>query len=103
MRGSFLIASLLGVSVVSSQPYDYGDDIDIVNLTRRTDDSSRIVVGRLPLSHNGSVPVRLEIRQMREDPYKWDLFILALSMFQYVSQDDPTSWYQIAGTFHGVK
>lgn len=36
---------------------------------------------------------------MKADPYRWDLFILALSMFQYVSQDDPTSWYQIAGRF----
>ena len=36
---------------------------------------------------------------MRVDMYKWDLFILALSMFQSVSQDDPLSWYQIAGNF----
>ncbi|CAM1503067.1 Fc.00g078430.m01.CDS01 [Cosmosporella sp. VM-42] len=101
MRVALLLGSLLGASLAVGQPYDYGDDVDIDALTRRDDAASRIVVGRLPLSHNGSVPLRPEIRQMKGDPYRWDLFILALSMFQYVSQDDPTSWYQIAG-IHGV-
>ncbi|KAH7143850.1 hypothetical protein EDB81DRAFT_947876 [Dactylonectria macrodidyma] len=100
MQTLLLLGSLLGMLIlVSGQAYDYG--VDIESLTRREDDSSRIVIGRLPLSSNGTLPVRPEIRQMKADPYRWDLFILALSMFQYVSQDDPTSWYQIAG-IHGV-
>lgn len=98
MQTLLLLGSLLGMLIlVSGQAYDYG--VDIESLTRREDDSSRIVIGRLPLSSNGTLPVRPEIRQMKADPYRWDLFILALSMFQYVSQDDPTSWYQIAGRF----
>lgn len=96
MRTLRFLGSLLGAChLASGQPYNYG--VDIESLTRREDESSRIVIGRLPLSRNGTLPVRPEIRQMKADPYKWDLFILALSMIQYVSQDDPTSWYQIAG------
>ncbi|KAF7562627.1 hypothetical protein G7046_g1502 [Stylonectria norvegica] len=101
MRGGLILGGLVGALLAAGQAYDYGDDVDIESLTRRQDSSSRIVVGRLPLAHNGSLPLRLEIREMKADTYKWDLFILALSMFQYVGQDDPTSWYQIAG-IHGV-
>ncbi|KAM5345308.1 hypothetical protein ACJ41O_011170 [Fusarium nematophilum] len=91
----FLLGSLLGTLILAAaQPYNYG--VDIESLTRRQEAGSRVVVRPLPLSRNGSVPLRPEIRQMKADRYKWDLFILALSMFQYVSQDDPTSWYQIA-------
>ena len=92
--------SILGCCAASalraySQAYDYGTDITFI--ARRQESSPRIVIGRLPLSSNGTILFRPEIRQMKADPYKWDLFILALSMFQYVSQDDSTSWYQIAG------
>lgn len=97
MRAAFL-GLLLNALVITAQPYNYG--VDIETLTRRQDDARRIVVGRLPLATNGTVPLRPEIRQLKADPYKWDLFILALSMFQYVSQDDPTSWYQIAGELY---
>ncbi|KAK7217434.1 hypothetical protein V2G26_005437 [Clonostachys chloroleuca] len=93
-----LLGALLLVSVLAlGRPYDFG--VDVESLTRRQEE--RILVGRLPVASNGSVPHRLEIRQMRADPYKWDLFILALSMFQSVSQSDPLSWYQVAG-IHGV-
>jgi tyrosinase len=85
--------------LVNVDAYDFG--IDIEALTRRQD-QDRILVGQLPPRTNGSVPHRLEIRQMRADPHKWDLFILALSMIQHVSQDDPLSWYQVAGTRVGL-
>ena len=91
-----LSLSLLAIWAIA-QPYDYG--VDIESLTRR-DPDARILVGRLPLYPDGSAPRRLEIRQMAKDPHKWDLFILSLSMFQYVSQSDPMSWYQVAGTSH---
>ncbi|EQL01216.1 hypothetical protein G6O67_000099 [Ophiocordyceps sinensis] len=79
--------------------YDFG--IDVSRWSRRRDAASPIVVGKLPLALNGSIPRRLEVRQLKADPYKWDLFILALSMLQNADQDDPLSWYQIAG-IHGV-
>lgn len=82
-------------SLSCAQAYDFG--VDVSRLTRRQDATIPIVVGKLPLAANGSVPRRLEVRQMKRYPHKWDLFILALSMFQSADQDDPLSWYQIAG------
>ncbi|KAL7818608.1 hypothetical protein V8C26DRAFT_434404 [Trichoderma gracile] len=90
---------ILVVLSVSAQDYDFG--VDIISLTRRRDSSAPIVVGRLPSASNGSTPLRLEIRDVKADKYRWDLYILALSMFQSVSQDDPLSYYQVAG-IHGV-
>ncbi|KAK4061552.1 uncharacterized protein Triagg1_10261 [Trichoderma aggressivum f. europaeum] len=87
------------ISLVSAQDYDFG--VDVVSLTRRQDPNAPIVVSRLPLASNGSTPLRLEVRDMKADKRKWDLFILALSMFQSVSQSDPLSYYQVAG-IHGV-
>ncbi|PHH63361.1 hypothetical protein CDD81_6058 [Ophiocordyceps australis] len=89
----------LVVAFAHAQGYNFG--IDISRLTRRQDAASRVIVGKLPLASNGSIPLRVEIRQLRADQLKWDLFILALSMFQSMDQDDPLSWYQIAG-IHGV-
>lgn len=80
--------------------YDFG--IDVSRWSRRRDAASPIVVGKLPLALNGSIPRRLEVRQLKADPYKWDLFILALSMLQNADQDDPLSWYQIAGGLSSV-
>ncbi|KAI9897875.1 hypothetical protein N3K66_007731 [Trichothecium roseum] len=94
----FKLSLTLLISRIAAQSYDYG--VDIESLTRR-DPTARILVGRLPLYPDGSVPQRLEIREMEKDAHRWDLFILSLSMFQYVSQSDPMSWYQVAG-IHGV-
>ncbi|KAF4946620.1 hypothetical protein FSARC_14156 [Fusarium sarcochroum] len=94
-----LIAWLLLVVLAAAQSYNY--DVDIDSLTRRQDSNSRIVVKPLPRTRNGTIPLRPEIREMKADRYKWDLFILSMSMFQDVSQDDPASWYQVAG-IHGV-
>ncbi|KAF4446357.1 hypothetical protein F53441_9980 [Fusarium austroafricanum] len=93
-----LIAWLL-FAAIAAQSYHYGVDID--SLTRRQDPDAPIVVKPLPRTRNGTVPLRPEIREMKTDRYKWDLFILSLSMFQDVDQDDPASWYKIAA-IHGV-
>ncbi|KAJ4153472.1 hypothetical protein LMH87_009957 [Akanthomyces muscarius] len=94
-----LLLALAGVVASTAQSYDYGIDID--QLVRRQDPAAKIIVGKLPLASNGSTPTRPEIRDMRKDGYMWDLYILALSMFQSVSQDQSLSWYQVAG-IHGV-
>lgn len=93
-----LIAWLLIIVAVAAQSYNYGVDTD--SLARRQDSNSRIVVKPLPQTRNGTIPLRPEIREMKADRFKWDLYILSMSMFQDVSQDDPASWYQIAGMFH---
>lgn len=90
-----LLLALASVVATTAQSYDYGIDID--QLVRRQDPAAKIIVGKLPLASNGSTPIRPEIRDMRRDGYMWDLYILALSMFQSVSQDQSLSWYQVAG------
>lgn len=92
---SVLFLALVGLAASTAQSYDYGIDID--HLVRRQDPAAKIIVGKLPLASNGSTPIRLELRDMRKDGYMWDLYILALSMFQSVSQDQSLSWYQVAG------
>lgn len=92
----FLQVLLFLSSVVAQEdfePYNYGFDVTHV-LRRQT--AQRIVVSRLP-SVNGTVPVRPEIRQMKRNARKWNLYILALSMMQNTGQDQELSWYQITG------
>lgn len=83
------------ISTAISQSYNFGTNTS--KLTRRDDSKGPVVIGRLPIPANSTTPLRLEIRQLRDNKYAWDLYILALSMFQYADQDDPLSWYQIAG------
>lgn len=95
-----IAASVLALSSILTAParaqaYDFG--VDVSRFTRQQDVAVPIVVGKLPLAANGSIHLRLEVRQMWADQYKWDLFILALSMFQNADQVNPLSWYQIAG------
>lgn len=99
MRWAWLLAVTGLSAVASANPYDYGFNTE--KLVRRGDTSDPIIIKMLPLAANGSLPVRPEIRDMRKDKYTWDLYILALSMLQYVNQNHPLSWYQIAG-IHGV-
>lgn len=73
--------------------YDYGFDA-VGSLRRQV--PQRIVVSRLP-SVNGTVPVRSEIRYMKRDARKWNLYLLALSMMQNTDQDQDLSWYRITG------
>lgn len=45
----------------------------------------------------GERPFRLNINELYMSGPGWDLFILALHEFQQLSQDDPLSYYQVAG------
>ncbi|KAF4867553.1 Tyrosinase [Colletotrichum siamense] len=94
---SFIILFAAAATAVPYSPtYNYG--FDAANLVKRQTTQDPIVVTKLPLA-NGTVPVRPEIRQMKQNPYKWNLFLLSMSMLQYTNQNDELSWYQIAGTF----
>ena len=46
---------------------------------------------------DGSVPFRLEIRQLQQNADQWNLYLLGLSRLQAVPQDQLLSWYQISG------
>jgi len=49
---------------------------------------------------DGSVPLRLEIRQLQQNADQWNLYLLALDRLQNVNQSELLSWYQISG-IHG--
>ncbi|KAI9835969.1 MAG: hypothetical protein M1837_003559 [Sclerophora amabilis] len=49
---------------------------------------------------NGSVPFRLEIRQLQRNPDQWNLYLLGLDRLQSVDQRELLSHYQMAG-IHG--
>lgn len=77
----------------AGQGYNYG--FDISKLARRGGPDPFVVTGMPRV--NGITPIRPEIRALQQDPDKWTLYILALSLMQYTDQTQPFSWYQIAG------
>ena len=46
------------------------------------------------------VPQRLEIRQLQQNTYQWNLYLLAMNEFQSMDQSEISSYYQISG-IHG--
>jgi tyrosinase len=49
---------------------------------------------------NGSVPIRMEIREMQKNADLWNLYILGLDRLQSVDQRELLSYYQLSG-IHG--
>jgi len=47
---------------------------------------------------NGSLPIRMEIRELQKNTDMWTLYILGMSYMHWTGQENPLSWYQIAGT-----
>ncbi|SLM36604.1 Uncharacterised domain, di-copper centre [Lasallia pustulata] len=49
----------------------------------------------------GPVPIRREIRDLEENfPDQWNLYLLGLDAFMHVDENEPLSYYQVAG-IHG--
>jgi hypothetical protein len=101
-------AALLGSSALqhvaaSMQPDVEGDMIDI--------DGDLVDAGRLEARQSGEkipttgvtgngVQPRMELRVMQKQyPDMFNVFLLGLRSFMQMSQSDPLSYYQIAGTF----
>ncbi|PVH75831.1 Di-copper centre-containing protein [Cadophora sp. DSE1049] len=86
----------------SQQPYpsyDYGADPP--RLPKRQSSEFFPITGvHTGSGVNGSVPLRIEVRELEKDPVAWTLYILGLDMLQYTPQSDSLSWYEIAG-IHG--
>ncbi|OAR03172.1 hypothetical protein LLEC1_07414 [Akanthomyces lecanii] len=83
--------------VALGQSYDFGP----AAVVSRAATAKLTVTQSLPPRDDGSTPYREEIRDLAANKHKWDLFILALSSLMSVSQDDASSYYQIAG-IHGA-
>jgi len=50
------------------------------------------------LTTPGPVPIRREIRDLEQNyPDVWSLYLLGLDAFQKLDENDPLSYYQIAG------
>jgi len=74
-------------------PYDFG--IGVGPLVKRKTEQPIVVA---PLQKvDGTVPLRHEIRELEKNKDQWTLYILGLSMMQFVDQSEPLSYYQIAG------
>lgn len=78
--------------------YDYGHTAQDLLGTRDVpgnNESQNALVQAI--SYNGSIPLRLELRDLQNKHEQWNLYILALSWIQWLDQNDPNSWYSIAG------
>ena len=48
--------------------------------------------------YTGPVPIRREMRDLeRNYPDQWNLYLLALSEFQAIDENEQLSYYQVAG------
>lgn len=90
---SLVFLATVAAAIPSPPAYDYGFKAAKV-VKRQTQDP--IIVTKLP-SINGTIPNRPDIRELKDNPFKWNLFLLASSMFQFTNQSEQLSWYQIAG------
>lgn len=88
-------------TLVAATSYNYGFDVTTA-LKAKRQSGGIIVTQGMPLNRDGSVPLRVEIRDLQQNPDKWALYILALDMMQFTVQSDETSWYSILGTLHSV-
>ncbi|KAG4436593.1 hypothetical protein IFR05_007913 [Cadophora sp. M221] len=79
--------------------YDYGADPP--RLPKRQNTEFFPITGvHTGTGVNGSVSLRIEVRDLQKDSVAWTLYILGLDLLQYTPQSDMLSWYQIAG-IHG--
>ncbi|KAI0009769.1 Di-copper centre-containing protein [Xylariaceae sp. FL0662B] len=97
-----LLVSLLAAASIAGHirrgQYDYGLNLD--HRVRKREPVQSSIVAGLPRI-DGKAPLRAEIRDLKKDEDKWNLYILALSWMQFTDQESPFSWYQIAG-IHGA-
>ncbi|KAK8089605.1 hypothetical protein PG997_004566 [Apiospora hydei] len=87
------VLSALTIPYVDAK-YDYGRDVRRA-LQKRQSAQPAITTGAPRV--NGTIPLRKEIREFQGYHEQWSLYILALDWMQFTSQDDPYSWYRMAG------
>jgi tyrosinase len=93
-----LLVAVTGlVAAIQYPSYDFGG-VDFEPELDKRQVSGIIGIGRL--GNEGDPPrIRQEIRELKQDFYKWNLFILALSILQTADPGRQDSWYQICGRF----
>jgi tyrosinase len=88
-----LLPSALAVVSDGSRGYTYSHEVNHALRKRQVNQSP--IVSSIP--YNGTIPLRMEIRELEKSQAQWTLYILALSWMQYMNQTDPYSWYGLAG------
>jgi hypothetical protein len=85
----------------NQKPSSYNYSVDRSTILKRQSSNFYAINGiRSGSGPNGSLPLRLEIRELEQDSTTWTLYILGLDMLQYTNQTEMLSWYQIAGMGH---
>ncbi|KAK3943651.1 hypothetical protein QBC46DRAFT_306734 [Diplogelasinospora grovesii] len=94
------LGSLAHVVVGQYSSYNYGFDI-ARRVKRDLRDVPQPLIVRGAGQAEGRIALRREIRDLQQDEDQWTLYILGLSLLQYMDQTTPTSWYGITG-IHGI-
>lgn len=110
--GHFLIALLTGLllpttTAILNRPrypgYDYGNSTKAIIEHQPSSPKPYIITigAKGGTGVNGSLLLRLEIRQSQKKPVLWTLYILGLDFLQRNKNQssDLESWYQLAGKF----
>ena len=71
-----------------------------INLPKRASSSFPVTGVSTSITPDGTVPNRIEIRELQKSNVPWNLYLLALRRFQDMDQSDMMSYYQISG-IHG--
>ena len=71
-----------------------------IDLPKRDSSSFPITGVKTGITSDGTVPNRIEIRELQKNNVPWNLYLLALERFQSKDQSDMLSYYQISG-IHG--
>lgn len=52
------------------------------------------------LTFSGSVPLRLELRQLQQNADQWNLYLLGLDAFKKTDETSDLSYYGVCGELH---
>jgi tyrosinase len=52
------------------------------------------------LTSAGSVPLRLEIRQLQQNADQWNLYLLGLDAFKKIDEKSELLYYGVCGKLH---
>lgn len=94
------IAALFSAAYAIPSFYDYGIETNTKLERRQQTWVPMVTTGVQNSSYlpDGSLPQRVEIRDLQANPVKWTLYLLGLDYMQRSSpQSDMKSWYQVCG------
>ncbi|KAF1911531.1 hypothetical protein BDU57DRAFT_461208 [Ampelomyces quisqualis] len=98
MRNLWTLGSVIYAivaTIVTCTPVEHYDTL------KSRQSSEGVVAGIAWRDENGNVPVRREVRDLKENyPDQWNLYLLGLAALEWSDQNDSLSYYSLAG-IHG--